>query len=178
MVDFWDVLKNRQSIRAFKDKKVPMETIEKILDAARLAPSALNAQPWDFVVVTDQGIKKEIRHIYDEARKLRKLYKQDTKFVENGVVVVVCSHTESPKHVISTSLAVENLVLAATALELGSVIMTTLVSRRVDQEEIKELLKIPEVYDLIAIVVIGYADETPPPKSKRDLGEIIHVNEF
>jgi len=177
-MDFFETVKKRKSIRKFLDKEVSMQKIEQILDAARLAPSALNSQPWDFVVILDKEIKKQIRAIYDHARSVKKLYKQDTSFVQNGTIIAVCSHRDSPKHVISSSLAAQNILLASTALNLGSVIMTAPLSTSADKEEIQELLKVPSAHDIIALVVVGHSDEKPESKLKRDLGEILHINEF
>lgn len=178
MKDFFEVVKERKSVRKFEKKEVPMDKINKMLDAARLAPSALNAQPWDFIVVIDHELKKKLRAVYDKARESMSLYKQDTSFVEDGTIIVACAHMGTSRPIISTSLAMENLILAATALDFGSVIITAPVSRSVDREEIMELLKIPEDYKLVAFVVVGYSDENPKPKPKRDLGEIVHINTF
>lgn len=178
MTDFFEVVRARQSIRKFEKREVPIDKIEKMLDAARLAPSALNMQPWDFVVVVSPELKKELRAIYDRAREAMNLYKQDTSFVEDGTIIVACAHMGASRPVISTSLAIENLVLAATALDFGSVIMTAPVSRSIDREEVMELLKIPDDYKIVAFVVVGYSDEIPKPKPKKGLGEIVHINTF
>jgi len=176
--DFFLVVKERRSIRKYKDKEVSKELIEKIIDAARWAPSGLNLQPWEFVVVTDKSKKKKIRQIYADARKGLKLYEQDTVFVENAVNIFVLSDKTKLAAMPSTWLAIENILLAAAALGLGSIVMTAPVALEKHKSELRKLLNIPENFDIVAHVLVGYKDEEPEPKPRRDIKSIVHYERF
>lgn len=178
MKDFFDVLRERRSIRKFKDKEVPIEIINKIVDSARYAPSGMNKQPWEFIVIIDKDKKKQIREIYENARKEQGLYEQDCSFVEKATIIIVCNNTSLTNNLISTSLAIENMLLASTALNLGSIIMTAPLSRTKDIFKIRALCKIPLNLELAAIVLIGYADEKPVMKERKSLKDILHNNVY
>ena len=170
MKGFFDIVKKRRSVRKFKDKAVPASSINKILDAARWAPSGLNLQPWRFIVVKNKKIKKQVTAIYASARKKLGLYKQDTSFVENPTLIFVLSDKKIPYATPSVFLAIENMVLAATALDLGSVVMTAICA---EENKLRKLLKVPNKYKIEALVPIGYAAEKPKPKPRKSLKEII-----
>lgn len=175
---FFDIIKKRRTIRRYKDKQVSKEIIIKIVDSARYAPSALNQQPWEFVIVEDLEKKKKIRKIYDEARHKLKLYGQDTSFVENATHIFVCADSKKVMAEMSVSLAMQNILLAATALNLGSTIMTAPVMLDESIKEIRDLLKIPENYKILALILIGYKDEEPMPREKRGLDDVLHFEGF
>lgn len=177
-MNFFKVLENRRSIRKFKDKEVPLKIIKKIIDSARYAPSGLNKQPWEFVVIRNKEKRGEIREIYENARKELKLYKQDCNFVEKATQIIVCNNIKSSKNLISTSLAIENMLLAATALGLGSIVVTASVSRQKDISKIRALCKILGHLEPIALVLIGYADEKPKMKERKPLKETMHIDEI
>lgn len=177
-MDFFTIIKKRRSIRRFKQKEVPDKTINKILKAASLAPSGLNQQPWDFIVVKNPALKKEIRNVYDDSRKKLGLYEQDTSFVENACQIFVCGNKTKITPIISCSLAIENMLLAATALGLGSIVTTSIIGVRENFKKLKKLLKIPNKYIIVALVLIGFSDETPKAKPRRKLKEIKHVDGF
>lgn len=170
MKAFFDIVKKRRSIRAFEDKQVPSDLINKIIDAARWAPSGLNLQPWRFIVVKDRKIKKQVTAIYASARKKLGLYKQDTSFVENPALIFVLSDKKVPYATLSVFLAIENIVLAATALNLGSVVMTAICA---EENKLRKLLKVPSKYKIEALVPVGYSAEKPKPKPRKSLKEII-----
>ena len=150
----------------------------KILDAGRKAPSAMNQQPWEFIIVKDKKLKKKIREIYNDARDKKGFYQQDTSFVEKGTQIFILSDKTKHRHIISASLAIENILLATTALGLGSIVMTALLSFEEHIKEIRKLLKVPDKFDIIALVVIGYKDEEPIAKEKRKLKDIVHYDKF
>ena len=178
MKNFFEVVKERRAIRKFKQKDAPTEQIERIIDSARYAPSALNQQPWEFIVVTNPEKKKKVREIYDAARAKLNLYRQDTSFVENATQIFVCADKEKVQPLLSSALAIENMLLAATALSLGSIVMTAPVSSDESVKEIRALLNVPEKFGIIALVLIGYKDEEPQINEKRALKEILHYEGF
>lgn len=177
-MEFFSVIEKRKSCRKFKDKDIPEDVLMKILDAGNKAPSAMNQQPWEFIIVKDKELKSKIREIYNDARDKKGFYQQDTSFVETGTQIFVISDKTKHRHIISASLAVENILLAATDLGLGGIVMTALISFEEHIKAIKDLLKIPEQFDIIALVVIGYKDEEPVKKDKRELKDMIHYDKF
>ena len=142
-MDVFEAIQKRKSIRAYEKTPVPEETVKKILDAARLAPSAINRQPWHFIVVTGSEKRKNLsRGVF-------------AKFLaEPPVVIVACGDTKaSPKWCsIDVSIAMENMVMAATAEGLGTCWVGSF-----DENQVKALLKIPENLKVVALLAVGYA---------------------
>ncbi len=152
-----EAIRVRKSIRAYSPNPVPKEKLEKILEAARLAPSAENKQPWYFVIVTDPERRKRIAKSGRFARFL----------TECPLVIVGCGDRQaSPKwYAIDVAIAMQNMVLAATSEGLGTCWVGSF-----DEELVKRLLKIPERYNVVALLAVGY------PKKKFDLlGKIMHL---
>lgn len=177
-MDFFEAVAKRKSIRKFLPKNVPIEDLKKMIESARLAPSALNSQPWEFIVINDSAKKKKIRELYENARIKLGLYQQDTLFIENAALVLVCSKPTSQWHVFSTALSVENLVLAATALGYGSVVTTSAVSSEEQQKFFRKECNVPKELEIVALVAIGFSDEIPKPKEKRKLEQIMHFEKI
>jgi len=155
-MDVLEAIKKRRSARAYEPTSVPMEKLERILEAARLAPSAGNVQPWHFIVVTD-------------ADKRRRLAKSPfAGFLKEAPVVIVgCGNQKaSPRwFMVDVAIAMQNMVLAATAEGLGTCWVGSF-----DEDEVREMLKIPSDYRVVALLALGY------PRRKLDLqGEILHL---
>ncbi len=162
-MEFDEVIKKRRSIRKYKDTPVPKESVMKVLEAARIAPSAAHRQPWHFIVVKD----KEMRG---------KLAGRGAWAAEAPVIIVGLADAEaSPSWCYNdVGIAFEQLVLAATDLGLGTCWMGQ--TRR--DAEVKELLGIPDKYKVIALTPLGYPDETPGPKERKSLDEIVSWERF
>lgn len=144
-MDVFEAIQERRSIRAYQDTPVPREKLEKILEAARLAPSAGNVEPWHFIAVTD--------------REKRKIFSKDraAKFLsEAPVVIVACGDKKaSPKWcVIDVALAVENMVLTATNEGLSTCIVG-----RFEEKEVKETVKVPSNFEVLLLLAVGYSRE-------------------
>ena len=155
-MDVFEAIQKRHSVRAYKSTPIPEEKLMKILEAGRLAPSASNIQPWHFIVVKDP-------------EKRKKLAKSKwAKFLaEAPVVIVGCGNQKaSPKwFMVDVAIAMQNMVLAATSEGLGTCWVGSF-----NEREVKELLKIPENYRVIALLAVGY------PREKFDLaGKVLHL---
>ena len=149
-MDVFEAIQKRKSIRAYDSKPVPKAVLEKILESARLAPSAGNLQPWHFLVVTD-------------ARKREKLAKgrMFAGFLEESPVVIVgCGDQKaSPKwYTVDVTIAMQNMVLTATSEGLGTCWIGDF-----NESQVKKILKIPENLRVVALLALGY------PREKRDL---------
>jgi len=164
MSELLNVIYNRRSIRKYKPDPVPDEIIEKILNAARLAPSAHNIQPWHFIVVKDKKLREELSR-WRWSRFLK----------DSPVVIVGCGDYKlSPKlWIVDVSIALQNLVIAATALGLGTCWVCDF-----EEDKVKELLDIPENYCVVALIAVGYPDEKPEMPKKKGLAEITSLNKF
>jgi nitroreductase len=151
----FDALLGRRSIRAYLDRPVEHEKIIKLLQAAMAAPSACNIQPWEFVVLTDP----------ERVRALK------AAVVENGscnapLVIVVCGHGdyipwEGDHGLVDCCAAIENMLIAATAMGLGSVWIGGF-----DAASIRELLDIPQDVFPVGIAYFGYAAEQKEPRTQ------------
>lgn len=173
-MDILDAVKGRRSVRAFKSQVVPAEVVEKLIEAARWAPSAGNIQPWEFIIVR----KPEIRKRLSEAAL-------DQAFVEKApVVIVVCAdETRSSAGygirgktlycIQDTAAAIQNIHLAAYSLGLGTCWVGAF-----REEEAAEALKIPLGMRPVAIIPVGYPAEFPPPRRRRPLGHLVHYETF
>ena len=146
-MDVSEALKMRRSVRSYEETPVPKEALERILEAGRIAPSASNRQPWHFIVVTDSEKRKVIS---------KGPY---AKFVtESPVVIVGLGDTKaSPKwYIVDVSIALENMVLAATAEGLGTCWIGGFI-----EYEVRQLLGIPENFKIVSLLSVGYPRETP-----------------
>jgi nitroreductase len=144
-MDVFEAIQKRRSVRSYELTPVSKELIAKLLEAASVAPSARNTQPWHFIVVTDSQKRKELsKGIF-------------AKFLVNvPVVIVACGDMKaSPDwYAVDTSLALENMILAATAEGLGTCCVGSF-----DEGQVEKLLGIPENFSVIALLAVGYPRE-------------------
>lgn len=171
--NIWEVFPRQRAVRAFADRAVPEEAVTRVLEAAIRAPSSQNAQPWRFVVVRDQAQKDALSEVYERCYQgvygagapARAAGRQP--WSEVPVLIAVCVEAPSGRTSMMTGAsvypAVQNLMLAARALGLGSV-LTTLWRR--ENEAIRAILGIPEGWEIAAICPLGYA-ATDWGKSRR-----------
>jgi len=199
-MDVIEAIEARRSIRKYQGKPVPEEVLDKILEAARIAPSASNVQSWKFKVVTDLATRKQLRQLA-----------MGQKFVEEAPVVIACcldldAYADRGRRarelvfkgkvrpsmemilrslrgskdgdfdpermvingVINVSIAVENMVLAATELGLG-----TCWVRAFDARAAERLLEIPEGVSALVLLTLGYPGESPAARPRKSLNEIL-----
>jgi len=164
-MDALQALTGRRSIRNYEEKPVAADLIEKIIDAARLAPTANNIQPWEFVVITEPGVRKKIAGLTDWG-----------KFIaQSGACVAV--YCKGVKHYLEDgSAAIENILVAAHALGLGTCWVAGYGKEYADP--IREMLGVPDGYKLVGLVSLGYPAERPAPKDKRSLEDVLHWEKY
>lgn len=166
-----ETIELRKSIRKYKDQEIPEEIINELLDAARKAPSAKNSQSPRYFVVKDKGTKDKL--------KAGGAFKQS--YVYDAPLIIVCCADpsqypestdvdETPVNYayIDSAIAASFLVLRATELGLGTVFVAWIY-----RDKLKKILNIPENYVIPFVLPIGYPDENPDPKPRKDLKEII-----
>jgi nitroreductase len=161
-----DLAKERYSCRDYQDKSVEQEKIDYIMECVRLAPSAVNKQPWKFYLVKDEA----------EKAMLRECYSRDW-FNSAPMYIVACvNHGEEwvrkedgkPHGDIDVAIAVEHLCLAATEQGLATCWVCNFKAGRC-----KELFAFAEGEEPVVLIPIGYAADEPKPKVRKDLGEIL-----
>jgi nitroreductase len=160
-----DVILSRRSIRRYEDKEIPEDVLDRIIEAGRHAPSAANKQPYRFVIVTDAELKKAISGLV-------------SRFVKNAPLVIVgCANPKAMLtgkwSTIDTTIALENMVLAAWSLGLGSCWIGSF-----NEEKVKRSLKIPQDWKVVALVCFGYSAESPKQRKRKDTTELFSLNQF
>lgn len=152
-----DLLKHRRSIRRYEENKpVEKEKLTTLLQAAMAAPSACNLQPWEFIVVTDED---QLNGVKDS------IHPEHGRHYNAPAAIVVCSNTSyipwEGDGAMDCSAAIENMLLAAVALGLGTVWIGA-----ADGNKLRELLDIPPHVAMISVVLVGYPAEEKPPRTQ------------
>ena len=161
-MEFDEVLEKRRSIRRYKDAPVHREKILKMLEAARIAPSAGHRQPWHFIVVEDK-------------EAIKNLAKSEWAADAPVMIVGLADQAASQNWCINDlGIALEHIVLAATNLGLG----TCWMGQTGREEMIKDLLDIPDNFKVVAVVPVGVPDETPSPKERKSLDDIVSWEKY
>ncbi len=161
-----DVILTRRSIRQYETKEIPQEVLRQILEAGRQAPSAANRQPIRFVVVKDPDILKVL---CDSIL---------ARFVKYAPAAIVgCADVKSlltgKWAIVDTAIAMQNMVIAASTFGVGSCWIGAC-----DEDKIKELLKIPDRWKVVALVTFGYPAEHPGPRQKKSFEDMFSFNSF
>jgi nitroreductase len=186
------IIIERRSITVFKNKPVEEAAVLLILDAARWAPSSNNSQPWEFVIVAEKARKTAIADLYVEGyRKRSEKVNEQTKKKIDGILpylanelkvppflIVVCANPEKSKsYLVDTSAAIENMLLMACELGLGTNwidLTSTDFAEEFDLRKLREYLFIPEKIIPVAIIPLGFPEETPLPPARRRIKDLIH----
>lgn len=180
MADFMDILKNRRSIRNYQDKSVTDEQLTTVLEAVQWSPSWANTQVWEIIVVKDQSVKEKLQAAMGKGNPATKA------IVSAPVVLALCGKLKSSgyyKDVVTTKLgdwymydlgiATQSLCLAAHSLGLGTVIVGLF-----DQDKAAEILKLPEGYELVSLIPLGYPGKDSPAPKRREISDFTHYDEF
>lgn len=166
-MDFIDTLKKRRSIREYKDKPIPKESLEKLVDAARFAPTARGVEPWEFIIITDKTVLKKLGDLAENGRFLADasaciaVYCKDTKYyLEDGCAATV------------------NILLAATVLGIGSCWVAG--DKKPYCDQISKMLNVPDSLKLISLVSLGYPESQDSFKTinKRSVNDVTHWQKF
>ena len=164
-MEVFDAIKTRRSIRKYKPEPIPEEKLRNILEAARLAPSAGNRQPWRFVVVQNKGLKKALAEAANNQTFLNDA---------SAIIVAIGDPEVSARwYERDPMIALEHIVLAATAMGYGACWIGAF-----DEDAIKHLLKIPANVKIIALLPIGIPDEKPAPRPRKEFAEIFFKEEW
>jgi len=157
-MDALEAIKKRRSVRSYSGEPIPREDLEKIVDAGRLAASGHNRQPWDFIVVTDRAMMNKL--------------KVAAQWMEKAAAIIAVVIDPSSRFWLEDgSAAVENMLIASTALGYGSCWLEGYTLPH--EEEFKALLGVAQEKRLLTLVPVGVPVEWPT-KEKKPLAQVIH----
>jgi len=173
-MDFYEVVRTRRSIRSYKPDPIPDEVLTRVMEAARIAPSGSNRQPWRFIVVRNEALK----------RRLVPACGNQVFIAEAPVVIVACGrdigwnrggYMGSMSMLVDVSIAFTHLILAARAEGLGTCWIGSF-----DNAKVKEILGIPGEYNVVAITPLGYpaGEEFREPDARKPMSEIVSFDGF
>lgn len=182
-MEMLQVIKGRRSIRKYKAMPVTEKDLDAILEAARWAPSWRNTQCWQFIIVRDPVIRAKLAETVALTNRVLPAIKE-----EAPLVIVACAEVGKSGYskdgrietnkgdwwfMFDTALATQNLVLMAHSLGLGTVHVGWF-----DAEKAAEILEVPENIAVVELIPLGYADEVPAIKSRKELSETVFYDKY
>jgi nitroreductase len=164
-MEFWDVLNKRYSVREYLQKPVEQEKLERVLEAARVAPSGSNRQPWKFVVVRDELIRRQMVEACC-----------DQKFIGEAPVVIAgvglmpdrVMRCDVPGDPVDLAIALEHIALAAANEGLGACWIGAF-----HQDKVRAVLGIPPTCKVIEVMTLGYPADRQGARNRKILDEIV-----
>lgn len=167
-----EVIQNRQSVRKYKKDPILEEALLRVLEAARLAPSGSNFQPWKFIIVKDKAVKE----------KLAQASAGQFFMAEAPIIIIGCGFPDNcyahmgrymKSWSVDVTIALEHLILQAQEEGLGTCWIGSF-----EEEEVKAILNIPENVKVLALTPLGYPDEIPRFRGRKSLDEIISYDRY
>lgn len=165
-MSFQDLIRKRYSVRAYKSDPVPDGALDLVLEAARLAPTADNRQAFRLIVVPTRDREQDLRRVYDKAW-----------FVQAPLVICVCSEPargwvrkqDGRNYVdVDAAIVMDHLILAATELDLGTCWIAAF-----DPAAAREVLEVPEGLEPVLLTPLGYPDDRPRERKRRELDDLV-----
>jgi len=180
MSDFIEVIKERRTIREFEDKDVSRTLVEKILEAVRYAQSWTNSQCWEIVVIKDKKVRKTIQTTLPETNP------SYGAIVSAPVLLAVCGKLQKSGYyngiaptkfgdwfMFDLGLATQNICLTAHSLGLGTVVVGLF-----DHDQAKKVINVPEGYEIVTLIPLGYPAQSPPQPKRREIADFTHYDKF
>jgi len=164
-MDALEALQTRRSCRAFKPDPIEQAVVEQIVNAGRLAATARNEQPWEFVVVTDAETRRAIAETTDHG-----------PFIAEAPVCIAVLASDTKYYLEDGSAATQNMLVAAHALGLGACWVAG--DKKPYAANILKQLGAPAEMKLVALVALGRPSGEPPTPKKRPLADVIHWETF
>lgn len=163
-MDAIEGLKTRRSVRSYTGETLPKELIEDLIDCGRLAATARNVQPWEFIVVTDAATRKRIAGLAPNG-----------PFIATAPVCIVVVCKDVRYYLEDGSAATQNILLAARAHGLGSCWVAG--DKKPYAGEVLRIVGAPEGYKLVSLIAVGYQRDLTNPE-KRSLSDVVHWERF
>lgn len=169
-MDFSELVKNRYSVRAYKPDPVEEDKLQQVLEAARLAPTAANRQPVQFVVIHTAGREAELKRVYNR-----------DWFVQAPLVICACGIPSQGwvrgdgknYNDVDVAIAMDHLILAAADIGLGTCWIAAF-----DPTAAREVLRLPDDVKPIAFTPLGYPADQPRPKKRKALSELVRYESW
>jgi nitroreductase len=165
-----EAIQKRRSIRKYSERPIEEDKLLRVLEAARLSPSASNQQNWKFVVVRDP----------DKRAMLMDAALQQLFVGQAPVIIAACSTKPQgmmtcgqPRYTVDLSIATAYMILEAAEMGLGTCWLG-----RFDENKVKSILGIPEEIRVVTMFPLGYPDESPPPRSRKKLADIVCYDQY
>lgn len=171
-MEFYDVVKNRKSVRKYKSDPIPDDVLTRILEAGRIAPSAKNIQPWKFIIVKDPELKRQI------AQASRgQLWIADADIILIGCILEKIAWSRMGGYMssgpVDITIALDHMILAAANEGLGTCWIGAFV-----EKDVKEILQVPEDVTVLALTPIGYPAEKPKDRGRKELKEVVSYDKY
>jgi len=171
-MDFYEAVRRRTSIRAYKPDPVPEEVLNRVLEAGRLAPSAKNLQPWKFIVVKDPQVRAALASAC-----------RNQQFIALAPITICGCAIESEvwkgmggywsAEAVDLAIALEHMILAAAAEGLGTCWIGAFI-----EAEVKKVLAIPDGVKPIALTPLGWPAKEPSARPRKPLADIICYDRY
>jgi nitroreductase len=171
-MEILEAIRTRRSIRKYKSTPIPEELLKEVLSSARMAPSGVNSQSWKLIVVVDEDTK----------RKLVQACNGQKFIAEAPVIIAGCGFPDDAYptiggymngYVMDVTIAMDHLILAAASVGLGTCWIGAF-----KEEKVKEVLGVPADVRIVALTPLGYPDETPAKRPRKDLAELVCYDKF
>lgn len=180
MSELMEVIQNRRSVRKFEDQEVEETKLNQLLEAVQWSQSWANTQCWEIVLVKDPEVKKQLQET------LFKGNPATNSITDAPLVFALCAKLNTSgyyKQQVTTKfgdwfmfdlgIATQNICLSAHDQGLGSVVVGLF-----DQDKAKEILKVPEGYELVTLIPVGYPAKTPKTPERRAIKDFTHYESF
>jgi nitroreductase len=180
MNDLMQIIKGRRSIRKYEQKEVTEEAISKILEAVRWTPSWANTQCWEVISVRDRTLREKLQEAGVKGNPANKA------IVEAPVLFALCGKLEASGYykgqvttkfgdwyMFDLGLATQTLCLVAHSLGLGTVIVGL-----IDHDKVKKILNVPDGYEVVALIPMGYPAQKPSAPKRREISEFMRYDTF
>lgn len=167
---FSELITTRYSVRAYKPDPVEEEKLQQVLEAARLAPTAANRQPFQLIVIHTRGKEEDLKRIYGR-----------DWFVQPPLVIGICGAPDQAwsrrdgmnYHVVDVTIAMDHLILAAADAGLGTCWIGAF-----NPDAAREVLGLPDDVEPIAFTPLGYPADEPKPKKRKELSELVRYERW
>ena len=169
-MDVLEAIEKRASIRKYKNTSIDVNMILQLIDSARLAPSAMNQQTWEFIWVTDPEIRKQVYDVCESQVRGKMPY-----IIESGGLIAgVCKPSDNPRFAkLNVAIALQNITIAAMQFGLGTCWVGAF-----DPKILGKVLQVPEDHEIVSMLVVGWPDENPPDKDRKELSDILYKDKY
>ncbi len=169
-MEFTELIRKRYSVRAYKPDPVEEEKLEQVLEAMRLAPTAANRQPFQFILIHTKGREADLKRIYHRGW-----------FVQAPLIICACGvpaqnwvrRDDKNYNDVDVAIAMDHLILAATNLGLGTCWIAAF-----DPAAAREMLGLPDGVEPVAFTPLGYPADQPGPKRRKALSELVRYEQW